>query len=325
MRKKLLLLTAMMLIFTLLFVSCSKEIEGEGEPQNTPPINDESDELIRETIIYYEDDAGYLVPVMRKIPWVEGIAKYTLRVMMDTPEQQEDLMMMGLRPLLPGDTEILGMSIDENGVAKLDLNNAVLNCEDAVEESNMIQGIVMTLAEFSTIEKVQFMFDGKILDSMPHGTVVKEPIGPMDINLEMAQDTAVQGAKVIVFFQSTSASLYDYLIPVTRVTSSANASLETAIKELLKGPMDIDNMTIDIPPDTKLLGIQMDKGITYINFSKEFKALANSKESEDMVLRAVKMVAMQYPEVEEVEVLVEGKTYNGSVQLDSISVFANQW
>ncbi len=318
----------MILVFTLFFISCSKDnegVEGEGEPQGTPPVSGDTDELIRETIIYYEDDAGYLVPVMRKIPWVEGIAKYTLGVMMDSPDQQEDLMMMGLRPLLPGDTEIFGMSIDQNGIAKLDLNKAVLDCEDATEESNMIQGIVMTLSEFSTIEKVQFLFDGKILDSMPHGTVVKEPIGPSDVNLEMAQDTTAQGAKVTVFFQSTSSSLYNYLIPVTRVTSTENASLETAITELLKGPMDIDNMTIDIPPETKLLGIQMDKGVTYINFSKEFKALANSEDSEGMVLRAVKMVAMQYSEVDEVEILVEGKAYTKSTQLESISVFANQW
>ncbi|NLB40996.1 MAG: hypothetical protein GX815_01805, partial [Clostridiales bacterium] len=77
MRKKLWLLTAMILVFTLFFISCSKDnevVEGEGEPQGTPPVSGDTDELIRETIIYYEDDAGYLVPVMRKIPWVEGIA-----------------------------------------------------------------------------------------------------------------------------------------------------------------------------------------------------------------------------------------------------------
>jgi len=323
-RKRILILIAMMLAFTMIFVSCSKKDEGVGEPLETPTTTAEPEELTRETIIYYEDDAGYLVPVMRKIPWVEGIAKYTLRVMMDTPEQQEDLMMMGLRPLLPADTEILGMSI-KDGIAKLDLNDAVLKCKDAAEESNMIQGIVLTLAGFSTIDKVQFMFNGKILDTMPHGTVVKEPIGPADVNLEIADDASVQGAKVTVFFQSTSSSLYDYLIPVTRITSSENATLETAINELLKGPKDTDNMTIDIPPDTKLLGVQMDDGITYINFSKEFKSLANSEESEELVLRAIKLVAMQFPEVEQVEILVDGKPYSGKTRLDSVPVFANEW
>lgn len=324
MRKTIWLLTAILLVIILIITGCNKKEEGEADPVDTPPVSEQTDELIRETIIYYEDDAGYLVPVMRKIPWVEGIAKYTLRMMMDTPEQHEDLLMMGLRPLLPGDTEILGMSI-KDGIAKLDLNEAVLNCKDAAEESNMIQGIVLTLTEFSTIDKVQFLFNGKVLDTMPHGTVVKEPLGPTDVNLEMADHLSAQGATVKVFFQSTSSTMYDYLIPVTRVTDSENVSLETTINELLKGPMDIDNMTIDIPPETKLLGIQMEDGITYINFSREFNDLVNSKDSEEMVLKAIKLSAMQHPEVQDVEILVEGKAYSGSTSLDEISVFANEW
>ena len=328
MQKRIWLLTAMILIFTLVFASCSQREAGEEQPQDIPTITDEetgeTDELIRETVVYYQDDAGYLVPVMRKIPWVEGIAKATLHVMMDTPEQQEDLMMMGLKPLLPADAEILGMSI-KDGVAKLDLNGAVLDCEDAAAESNMVQGIVMTLAGFSTIDKVQFLFDGKIVDTMQHGTKVKDPIGPSDINIEMSDDTAAQGAKVTVFFQSPSPSQYDYLIPVTRITSSENSTLETAIRELLKGPKDVDNMTIDIPPDTELVGIQMEDGITYLNFSKEFKDLANSEESEAMVLKAIKMAAAQFPEVEQVEILVEGKDYAGKFPFDSTPVFANEY
>jgi germination protein M len=324
-QKKLWLVTAIILICTLVFASCSQRQTGEEEPQDIPTTNEEvTDELIRETVVYYQDDAGYLVPVMRKIPWVEGIAKATLQVMMDTPEQQEDLMMMGLRPLLPADAKILGMSIKDR-VAKLDLNSAVLECEDAVAENNMIQGIVMTLAGFSTIDQVQFLFDGKVVDAMPHGTKVKDPIGPSDINIEKSDDAAADGAKVTVFFQSTSSSQYDYLIPVTRITSAENRTLETAILEMLKGPKDMDNMTIDIPPDTELLGIQMKDGITYINFSKEFKSLANSEESEAMVLKAIKMAAMEFPEVGQVEILVEGKDYPGRASLDSTPVFANEY
>ncbi len=324
MQKKIWLLTALILIFTLVFTSCSKKDVEQEELEDVPTITDEdTDELIRETVVYYQDDAGYLVPVMRKIPWVEGIAKATLHVMMDTPEQQEDLMMMGLRPLLPADTEILGMSI-HNGVAKLDLNGAAMNCKDAVAESNMIQGVVMTLAGFSTIDEVQFLFDGKIVDTLQYGTKVKDPIGVSDINIEMWDSEGAPGAKVTVFFQSTSSSQYDYLIPVTRITTSENTTLETAILELLKGPKDTDNMTIDIPPDTELLGIQMDKGITYINFSKEFKGLANSKESEAMVLRAIHMVAAQFPEIGPIEILVEGKEY-AEIPFDSTPVFANEY
>ena len=118
--------------------------------------------------------------------------------------------------------------------------------------------------------------------------------------------------------------MYDYLIPVTRITSSENASLETAISELLKGPVDTDNMTIDIPPDTNCWGFKWMKD-HHINFSKEFNSISSSDHSEEMVLKAIKLVAMQYPEVEDVEILVEGKTYAGAARLDNIPVFANEW
>ena len=339
MQKKVWFLTAMLLILTLVFASCNQKKEGKGNTKDIPTATDEQtgkksevknekDEgtngLTRETVVYYQDDAGYLVPVMRKIPWVEGIAKATLNVMTDTPEQQEDLMMMGLKPLLPADAKVLGMSIKDR-VATLDLNHAALDCKDAAAENNRIQGIVLTLSGFSTIDKVQFLFDGKVVDTMEHGTKVKNPIGPSDVNVEMSDDAKAQGAKVTVFYQSTSPSQYDYLIPVTRITSSENSTLETAIKELLKGPKDHDNMTIDIPPDTKLLGVQMEKGTTYLNFSKEFKDLANSKDSEAMVMKAIKMAAMQFPEVKQAKVLVEGKNYAGSAPLDSTPVFANEY
>jgi germination protein M len=323
--RKFLLLTAAMLVLVILISGC-----GAGKDQTTddtgdiPTINEDTEDvLVRETLVYYQDDAGYLVPVMRKIPWVEGIAKATLKVMMDTPEQQEDLMAMGLRALLPADAEILGMSI-KDGIAKVDFNNAVLNCGDAVAESNMVQGVVATLAGFSTIEKVQFLFDGKVVETMPYGTYVKEPLGPEDINLEMTGDSDIQGARVTVFFQSVSPSQYEYLIPVTRITSSPVATLETAIEELLAGPREVTNMNIDIPQETKLLGIQMDEGVTYINFSKEFSALAKSEESEEMVFKTILMTTRQFPDVNEVKILVDGREYPGDISMEA-PVFANEF
>jgi germination protein M len=323
--RKFLMLIAAMLTLLLLISGCGAfKKQTTDDIEDIPTVNEDTDDVLtRETLVYYQDDAGYLVPVMRKIPWVEGIAKATLKIMMDTPEQQDDLMAMGLRALLPADAEILGMSI-KDGIAKVDFNSAVLNCKDAIAESNMIQGLVAKLAGFSTIEKVQFLFDGKVLETMPFGTYVKDPLGPEDINLEMSGDSDVQGAKVTVFFQSVSPSQYEYLIPITRITSSPVVTLETAIEELLAGPKEVTNMNIDIPQGTKLLGILMDEGITYINFSKEFSALTQSDESERMVFKAIQMTARQFPEVNEVKILVDGREYPGDISMDT-PVFANEF
>lgn len=326
--KKNIPLVALMLVILILFTGCGMFKKAEEEPiDDDITTNLEGglyEENVRETLVYYQDDAGYLVPVMRKIPWEEGIAKATLRKMIDSPEEQQDLMAMGLRALLPANTEIRGMSISEDGLAKVDFNEAVMNCQDALAESNMVQGIVLTLTEFPTINRVQFMVDGKIIKNLTHGTDISQPITAGDVNLEMGIESDVDGARVTVFFHSTSASQFDYLVPVTRVTSSSMATLETALNEWMAGPLEVGNLRLDLPVGTSLLGVQMDNGIAYINFSREFNELAKSPHSEMMVLKSLVMTAKQFPEIMDVKILVEGKDYEGFDTMSTMT-FANEY
>lgn len=324
MLKKSITFIALLLVFVLIITGCGKK--QEEEPMDEVSANlereDEEDSNMRETVLYYQDDSGYLVPVMRKIPWEEGIAKAALAKLVDSPETQEDFLSMGLRPLLPANTEILGMSIND-GLAKVDLSKEAMECMDAIAESNMVNGVVLTLTEFPTIDRVQFMFDGQIVNTLKFGTKVGEPIEPKDINPELSPDSDGDGARVTVFFHTTSPSQYDYLVPVTRFTSATESSLETAIEELLKGPKADSNLNMDIPVGTELLGVQIDDGIAYINFSKEFAALEDSP-NEEAVLKSIYMTAKQYPEAYHVKIMVDGKEYKGSDWL-ATSVFANEY
>ena len=184
------LLILLVLSFTIIISGCGiiqKKSDEVPTEQNAPEIEEqeteENAEDTRETILYYQDNSGYLVPVMRRIKWEEGIARAALSKLIDSPEQQQEILGMGLKPILPANTQIHGISI-ENGLAKVDFNSAAMEHPDAISENNMVQGVVMTLAEFPTIDKVQFMFDGKIIDTLQYGTKVGTPIEPGNINLE---------------------------------------------------------------------------------------------------------------------------------------------
>jgi len=73
--------------------------------------NVQSDKQLRDTVLYYKDDKGFLVPVMRKIPWTEGIAKATLSALVDNPANREDVKGRGLIPVIPANTQIYGINI----------------------------------------------------------------------------------------------------------------------------------------------------------------------------------------------------------------------
>lgn len=184
----------------------------------------------------------------------------------------------------------------------------------------------MTLTEFPSIERVQFLFDGEPVDTLKFGTKLGEmPVEPKDINLEIGLNTVDAGAKVTVFFPGNSLGRFDYIVPVTRITSDPIATVESAISELLRGPKSETPLSLDIPEGTELIGVQMDSGITYINFSKEFDSLRESSVlNESKVLKCIAMTAAQFPEVEEVRILVDGREYKNA-GLVSIPVFANEY
>ena len=70
-------------------------------------VSDEQDieiveeEGMRKTVLYFKNAEGYLVPVMKKIPWEEGIAKTTLKNMIDSTELRDALTGTGLQTLIP--------------------------------------------------------------------------------------------------------------------------------------------------------------------------------------------------------------------------------
>lgn len=319
----------LLLVITIVISGCGiiqKKSDDAPTDQDNYELEEEDvqeeDEDTRETILFYQDDAGYLVPIMRKIEWEEGIAKAALSKLIDTPDQQQEILGMGLKPLLSANAQINGISIND-GLAKVDFNQAAMEYADATTENNMVQGVVMTLTHFPAIDRVQLMFEGQILDTLKHGTKVGEPIEPKYINPELSPDSTAEGAEVTVFFHNTSSSRYEYLVPITRITSSPSASIETAMEELLKGPKADGGLQFAIPSETKLLGVHMDDGITYINFSKEFDSLQGS-ESQDTVLKAITMTAKEFPGVSMVKVLVEGEEYEGN-ELVTTPVFANEY
>ncbi|NMA95773.1 MAG: hypothetical protein GX974_07010 [Clostridiales bacterium] len=331
MSRKTMVYISLMIIIIILFTGCGSirkkkqlddKVGATSADSHDLDEKEDSDEEIRDTLLYYQDDNGYLVPVVRKIPWEEGIAKAAISKMMDTDEQQIDFMAMGLKPILPASTVINGLSVND-GLAKLDLNKDVMERANAVDEYNMIHGTAMALCEFPAIDRVQFLFDGEIIDKLPHGTDVSGPIVPEDLNLEMGESSRIDGEKVTVFYHNRSSSQYKYLVPITRISSFDSMTLENAINELLTGPNPDSGLEFDIPLGTRLLGVQIEGNSANINLSNEFESLADHSENEDIVLRSIYMTIKEFSGIEDVNILVDGKGYGAKGV--SVPTFINQY
>ncbi len=305
---------AVLLLFTLVAAGCSDKDAVTDEQvvaENT---------AIKQTVVYYQDEQGFMVPVMRKIPWEEGIAKATLKKMVSTPENIAEMEKSGLSFLLPS-TVTFDLDI-KDGLARVDIRGGI-GATNKAEESNVISAVVNTLCNFPTVEKVQVLIDGRKLDKMKYGTDISKPLTGFDLNQEALPEgvKAKEENKLTLYFLSKTGG---FLVPVTRYTAQ-KANAETAIRELLKGPADTATLDNVFPAGTRLQELSAGKDALSLNFSKEFSDLKSSPDLEKRALKAIMLTVNQYDNTESVIIKVEGKEYEPAGGQETVTTFANEY
>jgi len=289
--------------------------------------------LLRNTVLYYGDDNGYLVPVMRKIPWPEGrgIGKAALRALVDNPANRSDIEGLGLSPILPANTEIIGMNI-ENGLSTVNFTSDFLNYASEKEEQAIIKGVVYTLTEFPTINEVQIMVDNQKLKKLTFGTDVSKPLAREDINYFGEK----QGkGKVIVYYQGTSNGIEDYFVPVTREIDVDNNEEVTAIRvieTLAQGPPENSGLFSVLPEGLQVRNVDVINGVAYVDFSEEIKKVEDESVAQD-IIKSVALTLKEYYKndvlIEQVSLLAEGDEIEfGEISSEepvAVPTFANEY
>ncbi|MEF9974326.1 MAG: GerMN domain-containing protein [Clostridia bacterium] len=271
------------------------------------------------TVVYYQDNYGYLVPVTRTIPEEKGVAKATLSMMVQSAYNDMEAARLGLRTVLPEGTNI---DLDVvNGVARVDLGEQVLKAADAEAENNMVSAVVQTLTEFPTIKQVEFLIGGKKRDALTYGTPVSAPYERGAINLESAQaNAAVADLQTVeLYFPGDASSL---IVPVTRTVYGAS-DLDTAVLELVKGPSSQSPLDSALPSGCGLIGVSVKDGVATVNFTREFMHIAEESDGGRLALRALMLTCTNFDSVKQVQIQVEGKPYDPGATTLASPTFVN--
>lgn len=269
------------------------------------------------TVVYYQDNYGYLVPVMCSMAYEDGVAKATLQRMIQSPENDMAAARLGLRTVLPEGTTI---DLDiHDGVARIDLSREVLGMADAAAENCMICAIVQALTEFDSVKQVEFLVGGQRLDHLTHGTDISKPFERGEINPESSVAGASSLEAVTLYFPCESGSV---VVPVTRMVYS-NADLNTAVLELAKGPSTQSPLERALPAGCGLIDVQVEDGCAKVNFTKEFAALVENSDGGRLALKALVLTCTQFEGVDRVEILVEGQSYDPGEGALAVPGFAN--
>ena len=277
----------------------------DAPPVSAPTAAEANTEMVS-TVCWYEDGDGYLVPVTRKIPMQDGIAKATLSLMVASSENDLAAARMGLTNIIPE-----GVSFDldiSGGKARVDLSKEALDCLNAEEELLMVQGVAATLCGFETVEEVSFLFDGQKRSQLTHGTDVSGVFTEDSVNVEATSVFADSPSAdaVQLYFPSASGRM---LVPITRTVFSP-ADLPTAILELAKGPRTDSGLECPIPGKCGVKSVSVKNGVATIDFTKEFAAIAQSSDGGHQAVQAILFTASQFPGVKKVSILVDGQPFH---------------
>lgn len=279
---------------------------------------------LRETVVYYENDTGYVVPVKRDIAWEDGIGKAVLKNMVDSVAIREEIAKIGFKPIIPKNTEILGMTINEDTkICTVDFSNDLLNYESKTQEKNIINSIVYTLTEFPNIEEVKITIDGKDMDELKHGTSIEKPLTRKDINLVETSQSLEEGgySKILVYYKGTNEENYDHYVPVTIPVNSSDIGPEFVVEKLFdKTPENLEGLFTDIPNGVEFKNARLENGTMVLDLDLNDDEILKNQDVIDRMSKNIGLTLNQFDDIENIKLSVKGK-----ILQDTVPAFANEY
>lgn len=131
---------------------------------------------VMEITLYFADGYGQsLVAETRLIPKTEGIARATINELLAGPSPES-----GLLPTIPYGTVLKDINVKEDGLIIVDFSRELIDNHAGGDlgESLTVYSIVNTLAQFPTVDRVQFLVDGQIVETIAGAINLSQEIYP---------------------------------------------------------------------------------------------------------------------------------------------------
>lgn len=199
---------------------------------------------------------------------------------------------------------------DGTEILNYECNDGLLTIELS-EECRQLSGIdltiancclIMTMTQLDFVDTVQIQSPGNALIAWDDLELKKE-------SFVLSDNTDISSDEYLSIYFSDENSRY-LIADQRRFVVSENESTERYIVEqLIRGPLNKGRATM--PEGTRVLGIRVEDGTCYVNFSSEFMINQPKTEAQErMTIYSIVNSLTGAPEIDHVQILVEGEILN---------------
>lgn len=283
------------------------EKETQDPPENgetkIPEGVDETTDQGQSYVLYVADMRGeYVLPITYQIPPETGIAKAVVRHLVDGGPAHQYLVTKDLRAVLPAGTSIRGMTI-RDGLCTVDFSEEIMQTIDDVHERLILDALVFTLTEFSTVDSVTIWVNGHPLTKMNHGTPVSSVL-TRERGVNSSVSAKGTGAMVTVYMRMDNAAGGRFLVPVTRPVASVADLSAAALEQLVGGPGSSSSALKPVMPSTtRVMSLSMEGSKAVVDFSSD---LAEAEDL-DVAVAAIVLTLTELPGISSVKLTMGGQ------------------
>ena len=291
-------LTLIISIFGFSFYGCAPQEPETPEDTNNGNQNQDNQKTTETIKLFYGDENNEkMVSEERDITYNKDENKYeiTLEELIKGPDDEK------LNANINDDTEVLGTT-KQNTDLIVDLSDEFNRFSGSVAEIIAVGSVVNTMTQFENIERVKILIEGEELIG-PSG----EPRDFMEsFPLDPRQETT---SEITLYFADQNAT---YVVPEKRtINASENINQENYIKqvveELIKGPQT-EELSPIIPPETKVISVDIENSIAHIDFSEEMHTKHwGGAAGEAMTINSLANTLTEFDYINKVKLTVNGE------------------
>lgn len=282
--KKTILTCAILFAVTLMYF-----IPGKS---NNLEVNEEvtyTNKEVSKSVVFLLDDSNLLgrTKVATTSTDITNKAKELLEILIKDGSGESKIP-SGFKSIIPSDTEILSLEIEDD-LVKVNFSDELLDVKEEYEEK-IIEAIVYTLTNIEGINKVIIYVDGDILSKLPK-TGINLP-STLDRSYGINKEYDLKSYKDVNSVTIYYVSKYNdetYYVPVTKYLNDDRDKIKIIIDELSSSPIYNTNLMSYLNSNINLLATKQDVDSMYLVFDDYIFNDINSKNILEEVIYTISL------------------------------------